>query len=109
MGFELFKKRVAALLGQAGEVVDERFDLLATCFAERLNVTELGGVALHLGRVEIVLTNEQAETITKQRLAIAREIPVAIRALLEIRGDAVPGLDRSGGLPISSTEQRPIP
>jgi hypothetical protein len=36
-------------------------------------VTELGGETLHLGRVEIVLANEQAETITNQRLAIALE------------------------------------
>ena len=41
-------------------------------------MTELGGIALHLGSIEIVLANEQAEMITKQRLAIAREIAIAI-------------------------------
>jgi len=95
----LFKKNVAASLGQAGDVVDELFDLLASCIAERLNVTELGGEALHLGRVEIVLANEQAETITKQRLSIAREIHIVSRVLLGIRGEAVPGINRSRGTP----------
>ena len=59
-------------------------------------MTELGGVALHLGRIEIVLADEQAESIAKQRLAITREIPVVFRVLLKSRHDGVLDFDRSG-------------
>ena len=60
-------------------------------------MAELGGIALDVGSIEIVLANEQTETITKQRLAIAREIPIVFRVLLEIRREAVAGVNRSGG------------
>jgi hypothetical protein len=60
----LAEQGIAVFLGPVGQLLDEVFDLLATGVSESLGATEVDGVGLHKSRVELVLADDLAETVT---------------------------------------------
>src|SRR5579872_4928896 len=73
---EFSDKTIPILDSTFGEVVDEGFDHIAAGRSQFFGSTELSGIAFHEIGVELVLADQQAETIAKPRLAIARTVPI---------------------------------
>ena len=53
---------------------DEGLNQIPAGILDRFGATEVGGVSFDERRIEIVLTNEQAELVTQLRLAVAESI-----------------------------------
>ncbi|MHB8617595.1 MAG: hypothetical protein ACYC93_16180 [Candidatus Acidiferrales bacterium] len=73
---EFREKAIAILKGPFGEVVDEGLDHVAAGSSQLFSFAELGGIAFHETGIELVLADQQAETIAKPRLAIARTVAI---------------------------------
>ena len=65
--------------GPVSQVADEGFDQISAGFAEFLRAAEFGCVALDQGRIELMLTDQEAQSITKPRMSVARVIPIRMR------------------------------
>lgn len=57
--------------GPFAQMIDEGLDHIAAGLSQLFSSAELGGIALHQIRVELVLADQQAETIAEAWLAIA--------------------------------------
>jgi len=97
---ELAEESIAVLLGPDGQLLDEVLNLFPARISQRLCSAELDGVGLYQFGIELVLADDLAETVTDLG---ATAVPIAVRTLW--RSFSV-GL---GTVPISSTEQMPIP
>ena len=64
-------EQTLAILGSSFcKVVDEGFDRFSAGVAEGWGSAVVGGIGLHEGGIELVLTDQQAETITQARLTV---------------------------------------
>jgi len=68
---ELAKQSVAVLRSQFRQVSNERLDLLAGGLPDVLGAAELGGVLLHQGSIQTVLSDQQAELVAELGLPVA--------------------------------------
>jgi hypothetical protein len=59
----LLDKGILVLRRPIGQMVDELFDLLPRRFVQGFGPAEVKCIRLHQDWIELVLTNEQAETI----------------------------------------------
>ena len=62
---ELAKESVLVLCRPVGQVVDKLFDLLPASIFQGLGAAEVDGVGLDQDRIELVLTDQLAQTIAK--------------------------------------------
>src|SRR5208282_2844935 len=80
---ELAKQSIAILFGPVGQMRDEVLNLVAGGFAQGLHAAEIGGIGLDQGGIELVLTNQLAETVANRATAV---VPVAIGRLRQLFG-----------------------
>ena len=73
---ELRNQSSQVAFGSCSELIDERFDQIAAGFAEFLGAAEISGVAFYEIWVELILANQEAESIAKARLTVTRPIPI---------------------------------
>ena len=105
---ELADEPVAIFGGALGQVVDKGFDLITGSIPQGGGATVVGGKGLHEASIQLVLANQQAETVAEARLAV-------VVAIISVRGGfgLITRFGRFGHLgswgPSSSTEQRPMP
>jgi hypothetical protein len=78
---ELTNQPFGILGGALGQIVDEIFDQIPAGFPECSGAAIVGGIGLHEASIEVVLANDQAETVAKARLAIA-----IVMAVVSVRG-----------------------
>ena len=64
------EKCFAIVRGSFGQVVDEGFDLIATCIAQRRRSAVVGGVGLHQAGVEPMLSDQEAEAVAESGATI---------------------------------------
>ncbi len=75
---ELAEQGIAIFLGPIGQFLDEVLNLLAGGFSKGLGATVVDGVCLDQFGIELVLTNDLAETVTNLR---PRTIAISVRIL----------------------------
>ncbi len=59
------KKGCTIVGGALGQVIDESFDLLSAGVVKGGGSAVIGGIRFHESGIELMLTNQQAETITE--------------------------------------------
>jgi hypothetical protein len=99
---ELAEQGIAVLLGPVGQLLDEVLNLFPAGFSESLRAAEVDGVGLYEFGIELVLADDLAEAVADLGAsAVAITVPICIlwRKLL----------NRIRNVPISSTEQMPMP
>jgi hypothetical protein len=79
---ELAEKTVSVLPGGGWRMGDEALDRFTAGVLEGRSAAELSGISLHGIGIEVVLADEEAETIAETRLAIVRAIQLILRLLL---------------------------
>src|SRR5208282_562981 len=75
------EKPGAVFRGPFGQMSDEGLDQVPAGFADFLGSAEISGVSLDQGRIELVLADQQAESITQPRLAIAGTVPIRMTGI----------------------------
>jgi outer membrane translocation and assembly module TamA len=68
---EFAEKARAISRGQFGEVGDEGLDQIPAGLTEFLGATEISGITLDQAGIKLMLADQQTESITQPRLAIA--------------------------------------
>ena len=101
VAIELAEQSIAVLLGPVGQLLDEVLNLVAGGISESLRAAEVDGVGLYEFGVEFVLADDLAETVANLR----------VRCHSHCRSRFVEEAFQSGfgTVPISSTEQMPMP
>ena len=64
---QVTKKGRTIVGGAFGQVIDEGFDLLSAGIVKGSSSAVIGGISLHQSGIELMLANQQAETITEAR------------------------------------------
>jgi hypothetical protein len=67
---ELTQQGIAVFRGPIAQVDDEVFNLLASSLAKGLHPTEVGGIRLDQGSVELMLAHNLAEVVTDRSSAV---------------------------------------
>ena len=62
---QMTKKRRSIISGAFGQVIDEGFDLLSVGIVKGRGSAVIGGIGFDQSGIELMLTNQQAETITE--------------------------------------------
>ncbi len=102
VGIELAKQTISVTFGPVGQLLDEVLNLFPAGLSERLRAAEVDGVGLDQFGVELVLADDLAQTVADLGAsAVAVSIRLFGRKLFL-------GVEL-GIVPISSTEQRPMP
>ena len=68
------EQTVAILGGSLCQVVDEGLDRFAAGVTEGWSAAVVGGIGLHEGGIELVLADQQAETIAQARLTVVMAV-----------------------------------
>jgi hypothetical protein len=71
IGIELADQSIPVIFRGGRELGDEGFNKIATGFFERLGPAEIGGISLHEGGIEIMLTDQKTEFVPEPGLAVA--------------------------------------
>ena len=70
-----WQSRAIAVLGSPfGQVVDEGFDLISAGIAKVASAAVIGGIGFHEVGIELMLADQQAETITQARLTVVMAV-----------------------------------
>jgi hypothetical protein len=69
---EFAKQACAIASGPFGEVGDEGLDQIPAGFAEFLGAAEISGIALYESRIELMLADQKAQSISQPGKAVVR-------------------------------------
>jgi hypothetical protein len=73
IAIEVTEKGVAIRGDTLGQMVNEGFDLITTGISQSCGSAVVSGIGLHEAGIELMLTNQKAETITQSGVAVVSD------------------------------------